>query len=205
MIPVPEDASDRDASRWLSQVFMWERDGVRIPYLLQGVENGSVLGTRVLGGGSQIETLAVRNCFAHWPTLGCVNLEDKRRAVYLQRRTVREYQRSLNSHMLKAKRLDLMGGGNPLNSANLLSAAYQHSRYYSPEEAMSMINSGTWTSVAISRTVALGRSLCTYKPALFVRGEYAGSVQEGRVTAHTPEHAKLATKIFGAGYDVNEG
>jgi hypothetical protein len=205
MLPVPSDSQDRDTGRWLSQIFL--HDAVeRTPFRLLGVERGVVTAERLLPDPTRprIELLVPQNCFAHWPALGSFNPKGENGAVHIERRSVRQWERSLTSAVLDVKKLDLMPGRPHLYAGAYVRTPYVHDPFVPADEARAAVESGAKESVAITRRVALGRGLCTYKNAIFVDGELAGTLVNRELVLSRPEVSTLLLKVFGEGYVVRE-
>lgn len=202
MIRVPEDCEDRDIQRWLYHVFMHGTPSV--PYYLQSVREGVVAAMPVMDVHAGLVRLPAHECYAHWPKLGSFNLRDGGDAVYLSRNTQRQWHRSLCPDTLLVRKLDNLAGLEYMGSGQYVHVPFLHDPYPPALRACAMVLADERNSVAITRRVAVGRSMCPGKLSLFVDGDLAGTVHGSSVSLFSDGAENLVSKVFGEWYEVTK-
>lgn len=206
MLPVPPNSSERDIKRWLSTVFVVDDGNTKTPaYYSHMSEDGSVYCYKV--GPNRIEepcvVVPLAHCFAHWPKLGYLNEPGANRAVYYSRVVSKHWVRSVCAAALRMYTVD--GTQIPLfdSNANYLVLPFVPSPYASFRDAVAGVRNGTYSSVAVSRHVALGASVCPTKISLYVKGALAGYILgNDSVYLTSDEHRTLLSKAIGSDYDI---
>lgn len=203
MIRVPDDCEARDIPRWLSGIFV---DVNGTPYYFSDSVDGRVFASKVRGGDGSVVEFDKSECYAHWPKLGSFNLSDpvegKGNAVHLSIRTQRQWNRTYNSDMLVAKRLDALPGREYMRSADFLRVPYVHAPYLTFEEAVKQVRGGTSASVAVNRRVAVGLGICTYKLAVFLDGNVVGNIVENSVVLFPKTDSGFIEKSVGGSHVI---
>jgi hypothetical protein len=202
VIRVPDDCEGRDVIRWLTSVFVAGPD--KVPYTLLSADAHTVIGSRLDSPGRS-EHLTPQDCYAHWPALGAFNLRnDPRSAVYISRSTVRQWNRSMCADLLQVRRLDGLVGRDWMRPGDYLHVPYLHAPFVSAAAACERVRTGGADSVAVTRRLAVGAGLCTYKVNLFVDGVLAGTVCDREVTVFPNADLNVVVKNFGEGYAVRQ-
>lgn len=190
MIPVPVGSAERDILRWLADVYVVrsEKNGTIRAFTSAVLAPSADGGTLVYGYPLEPTyrerrdrvCATLENCFAHWPPLGYFNDRDGR-VVHISRRTIKQYHRSLCADGIRASVLSGDCRPSYASPSSVVYVPYVYLPYYSPESAMEQVMSGRLQAAAITRHVAVCRTLCKSKTSLYVQGHRVGTVSGNKV------------------------